>query len=278
MSFVLFMISISLTDIRLDSNKDTTAKMISLYPEIDGIDYIENLLFTWTNQERQKRGLKSLKMDKRLRIAARQHSNDMLRKKYLSHNSKDEINKTPLQRIYNSGLPVLAVGENIAESVGDMVPVLLKKEPDSLAKLVMKGWMNSPPHKKNILHPDYTHMGIGAVADGELHKVTQNFADESDFTVDSVLAEVNRKQYSVSFYMSSFVSGISVFDNGKPLEFDSVYIRSGRIDFPLKRDSSLHKVELCLKEEKFYRCGVRLFIHTAPPAGTIFQPLSSKYK
>lgn len=278
MPFLLLIAGISLTEIRVNSVLDTTAKMVSIYPEINGVDYIESLLFKWTNKERKKKGLPDLKFDKRLRIAARYHSNDMLKKKYLSHYSGDEVNKTPLQRIYNSGLPVLGVGENVAESVGSVVPELLKNRPDSLAKLVMKGWMDSPPHKKNILDPDFTHMGIGSVANGTLHKATQNFANEADFAVDSVLAKIEREKYLISFYMSSFVSGISVFDNGKRMHPDSVYIRSGRVNFSLNRDSSLHKVELCLKEEKFYRCGARLFIHTGSPVGTIFQSFSSNYK
>jgi uncharacterized protein YkwD len=278
MIFFVFITSISLTEIRVSTFSDTTARFVSIHPKIEGIDTIEALIFKLTNKEREKRGLKSLTLDKRLQVAARQHSNDMLMKRYLSHDSKDEFNKTPLQRIYNSGLPVLGIGENVAENIGSAVPLLLKTNPDSLVKLIMEGWMKSPLHKKNILDPDFTHMGVGAVAGGEMHKVTQNFADESDFAVDSVLAKVESKKYLVLFYLSSFVSGIGVFDNGKPLEEDSLYIHSGQIGVPIFRDSSLHKIELCLKEQKFYRCGVRLFVHTGPPLESIFQPSSLNYK
>jgi len=278
MPFLLFVVGASLAEIRINSLNDTVAKMVSIYPEIEGNDTIEVLILKLTNKERKIRGLKTLKLDKRLKIAARQHSNDMLKKKYLSHTSLLEINKTPLQRIYNSGLPVLGVGENVAENIGDAVSFLLKDNPDSLVKLVMRKWMESPSHRKNILNPDFSHVGVGSVANGKIHKVTQNFADEADFAVDSVLAEVDKEKYLLSFYMSSFVSGINVFDNGKPLDSDSVGIYSGRIGFHLKRDSSLHKVELCLKEEQFYLCGIRLFVHTGSPIETIFQPSSSSYK
>jgi uncharacterized protein YkwD len=278
MIFFVFITSVSLTDMRVSPFHDTTARFVSIHPEIEGIDTIETLILRLTNEERKKRGLESLALDKRLQVAARQHSKDMLRNQYLSHNSREEINKTPLQRIYNSGLPVLRVGENVAENIGGAVPSLLKNNPDSLVKLVMKGWMDSPGHRKNILNSDFTHIGVGSVASGEEHKVTQNFADESDFAVDSVVAKLQLKKYMVFFYLSSFVSGVGIFDNEKRVEEDSLYIHSGQIGVPLFRDSSLHKIELCLKEYTYYSCTGRLFVHTGPPLESFFQPSSSSYK
>lgn len=278
MPFILLVLSLSLTEIRVDASNDTIAKMISIYPEIKGNDSLEALIFRLTNKERKIRGLKTLKKDERLTIAARQHSNDMLRNNYLSHVSSSEINRTPLQRIYNSGLPVLAVGENVAENFGSSVSSLVRNDPDSLAEIVMKEWMESPSHRKNILSADFSHMGVGSVSVENVHKVTQNFADESDFAVDSILAKAEQDIYLFSFYLSSRVSDIRVFYDGKPIEDDSLHIYSGLIGLPLKKDASLHKIELCLKEDQFYRCGVRLFVHTGTPIETIIQPTSSSYK
>lgn len=278
MPFIVLLLSISLTELRVTDVNDTTAKMTSLYPEIDGDRNVESLLFILTNKERKKRGLEELKFDKRLRIAARQHSNDMLNRKYFSHNSGDKINETPLHRIYNSGLPVLVVGENLAENKGDLVSTLLKSNPDSLARVVIKKWMKSPAHKENILNPEFTHLGIGSVTYKNIQKITQNFAEEREFSVDSVLAKLNKKRYLISLYMNSDVSEISIFDNGELLEGDSVHIRLGKIFFPLGRNSGSHKIELCLKDEKIYRCGARLFIHTDSPLENIFQTFSSSYR
>ncbi|MEJ2306937.1 MAG: CAP domain-containing protein [candidate division WOR-3 bacterium] len=278
MPFFLLVLSVSLTKIQVNASNDTIARMISIYPEIEGNDSVEALIFKLTNKERKIRGLKALKKDKRLTMAARQHSSDMLKNKYLSHSSSSEINRTPLQRIYNSGLPVLAVGENVAENFGSSVPSLLRNNPDSLAQIVMKEWMDSPSHRKNILDPDFSHMGVGSVSDENVHKVTQNFADESDFAVDSIIAKAENDIYLILFYLSSRVSNVRVFYDGKPLEDDSVYVYSGLIGLPLKKDASLHKIELCLKEDQFYRCGVRVFVHTGIPIETIIQPTSSSYK
>ncbi len=279
MLFVIFVLSVSsMAEVRVDAFLDTTVKLVSLYPQMEGVDTLETLIFNLTNIERKKKGLRSLEFDYRLRIAARQHSNEMLEKNHLSHGSSTMLNKTMLQRIYNSGLPILKVGENIAEDVGDLIPFLFKSNLDSLAKRIVNGWMESPSHRKNILEPDFTHVGIGSVVRGETHKVTQNFADCSDFMIDSVVAEVDEGKYRLLFYMSSFLSDMRVFDDGDVLEEDSLYIHPGRIGVPLRRDSSLHKVELCLKEHQLYRCGVRLFVHTGNPIESIFQPSSAKYK
>jgi uncharacterized protein YkwD len=267
-----------MTQVRVDALLDTTAKLVSLYPEIEGVDTVEVMIFKLTNIEREKKGLKSLKLDYRLKVAARQHSDEMLRKNYLSHGSSNKLNKTAVQRIYNSGLPILRVGENVAENFGDQVPYLFKKDPDSIARTIVREWMQSPPHRKNILEPDFTHMGVGSAMKGERHKVTQNFADCSDFMVDSVLAKAEKGKYLLFFYISSLISDMRVFDDGDVLEEDSLYIYSGLIGIPLRRDSSLHKIELCVRDQQLYLCGLRLFVHTGPPIETIFQPSSASYK
>jgi uncharacterized protein YkwD len=276
MPFIIFVLSLSMAEIRVDAFLDTTVKLVSLYPEVEGVDTLESLIFELTNKERINKGLSSLKFDCRLKVAARQHSDEMLKGQYLSHNSSNVLNKTLSRRIYNSGLPILRVGENVAEDIGDLIPLLFGKDLDSLAARVIRGWMESPGHRKNILEPDFTHMGIGSVLEGETHKVTQNFADLSDFMVDSVLIEVDKGKYLLLFYMSSFISDVTVFDDGKPLEKDSLYLHSGLIGVPLKRDSKLHKVEFCLREEQIYRCGVKLFVHTGSSVESIFQPASYK--
>lgn len=278
MPLFIFILALTMTEVRVDVLLDTTAKLGPLYPEIEGVDSIEAMIFRLTNKERKKKGLKSLKLDYRLKVAARQHSDEMLKNNYMSHGSSSKLNKTSVQRIYNSGLPVLRVGENVAEDVGNLIPFLFKKNPDSLAKRIVKGWMDSPQHRKNILEPDFTHMGVGSAIRGETHKVTQDFADCSDFMVDSVVAKVEKEKYLLFFYISSLISNMRVFDDGNPIEENSLYIYSGQIGIPLRRDSSLHKIELCVKDEQLYRCGLRLFVHTGPPIETIFQPSSSSYK
>lgn len=85
-------------------------------------------------------------MDASLRMAARAHSSDMSLRNYFSHTSLD--GRTWLNRIYASGFVGYATGENIA--AGYTTP-----------GAVVKGWMSSPGHCRNILNPYSTLIGIG---------------------------------------------------------------------------------------------------------------------
>ena len=49
-----------------------------------------------------------------------------------------------------------------------------------LAQVIMSGWMNSPGHRKNILSPEYTHLGIGVITNNQEVKATQVFIGVAD--------------------------------------------------------------------------------------------------
>ena len=105
----------------------------------------EDRLVTIVNDERRKRGLAPLRNDDRLRRSARAHSDDMATRGYFSHNSPD--GKSPGERIREAGYPAPA-GENIAQGQ------------DHPTKAMM-AWMNSPPHRANIMHPAVRAIGVG---------------------------------------------------------------------------------------------------------------------
>ena len=46
------------------------------------------------------------------------------------------------------------------------------------ARLIVDGWMTSPGHRRNMLDPNYTHVGIGVAARGKDCYATQIFAQE----------------------------------------------------------------------------------------------------
>jgi uncharacterized protein YkwD len=108
------------------------------------------------NVERRKRGLRKLRLSRRLSKAARKHSRDMVRRDYFSHTSLsgasfvDRIRRTG----YLSGAMSWMVGENLAWGSGSR---------SSPAKTV-KAWMHSPGHRHNILTGRFVHIGVGIVA------------------------------------------------------------------------------------------------------------------
>lgn len=98
------------------------------------------------NAERSKRGLQTLASNWELSRVARYKSQDMINKNYFSHTSPTY--GSPFNMMENFGIRFSSAGENIA--YGQRTPAE-----------VMKGWMNSPGHRANILSPSYTHIGVG---------------------------------------------------------------------------------------------------------------------
>ncbi|WP_203248864.1 CAP domain-containing protein [Sporosarcina beigongshangi] len=115
-------------------------------PQDASISAIEKAVLDLTNAERQKAGLKPLQTDKNLMTSARQKSADMASKKYFSHTSPTY--GSPFDQMKANGVTYKAAAENIAMG-------------QRTAEEVVKGWMESPGHRQNILTPGYTHIGIG---------------------------------------------------------------------------------------------------------------------
>ncbi|WP_299093390.1 CAP domain-containing protein [uncultured Metabacillus sp.] len=104
-----------------------------------------------TNQERAKQGLPALKVDLELSKVAREKSADMQRNNYFSHTSPTY--GSPFDMMKKFGITYKTAGENIAK--GQRTP-----------QEVVNAWMNSEGHRKNILSSNYTHIGVGYVAEG----------------------------------------------------------------------------------------------------------------
>ena len=122
---------------------------------------IEQQVVNLVNAERAKAGLKPLKADWELARVARFKSEDMRDNRYFDHNSP--IYGTPFQMMKSFGINYRSAGENIAAG-------------QTTAESVMKAWMNSPGHKKNILSPNFTHIGVGYAKGGSYgHYWTQQF-------------------------------------------------------------------------------------------------------
>lgn len=98
------------------------------------------------NKERAKAGLKALKMNTQLSKVATLKSQDMAKNNYFDHNSPTY--GSPFDMMKRFGITYRTAGENIA--MGQTTP-----------EQVMKGWMNSPGHRANILKASFTEIGVG---------------------------------------------------------------------------------------------------------------------
>jgi uncharacterized protein YkwD len=107
------------------------------------------------NAERTSRGVGRLRMNARLGRAAAGHSRDMVARRYFQHDSAD--GKTMLDRIkaagYVRGNSVFTVGENIGWGSGSLAS----------PRALVRAWMNSPPHRANVLQGRFRELGVGLV-------------------------------------------------------------------------------------------------------------------
>ena len=160
-------------------------------PDLSGIAHPEELearILDLTNEERRKHGQPPLQMEETLRGIARGHGDDMIARNFFDHLNPDGL--APQDRIAARHRRLIGLtGENIWASSGPA-----PSDPAAVAREMMygeHGWMNSPPHRANILRPEYTHLGVGiSVRGGEL-RATQNFALIQALADNDIPAQVN---------------------------------------------------------------------------------------
>lgn len=112
------------------------------------------------NKERSSRGLKPVVFNSELSKVATIKSQDMIDKNYFDHNSPTY--GSPFEMMREFGVAYTSAGENIA--MGQKTP-----------QQVMNSWMNSDGHRKNILSPDFTELGVGIYSNGSSLYWTQMF-------------------------------------------------------------------------------------------------------
>lgn len=141
---------------------------------IESIDSsFEKEILELTNKERAKHGLQPLRWDESLSFAARYHAQDMATENYFEHDSYDRKNGRLRKSctIFNR-IEAFANYGYLAENISAG-----KTDPAD----VVKGWMDSEGHRKNILNKDMTLLGVGYY-EGDDSKYTsywvQNFGGE----------------------------------------------------------------------------------------------------
>lgn len=123
---------------------------------------LEQQMLQLVNSERKKKGLKPLVADEQLKIVARAHSSDMLKRGYFSHMTPE--GKDPFYRMKKAGVTYKQAGENLAYA-------------STLAK-AHTGLMNSPSHRAAILNKSFGRVGIGIIDGGKSGlMISQEFKD-----------------------------------------------------------------------------------------------------
>lgn len=106
---------------------------------------VESEALRLINVARADKGLHAVRLDLRLRRAARRHTGDMLRRGYFAHGAT-------AQRLARYVGGAGFVGETLAWGSGSY------RTPAS----TVQSWLDSPSHRALLLDPDFRYVGIGS--------------------------------------------------------------------------------------------------------------------
>jgi len=130
-----------------------TGFLFLMYPSAGEFASIaRNDILNLTNASRAEQGIGSLSLNEKLNQAAMLKAQNMLANDYFAHTAPDGTK--PWAFLKQADYGYVAAGENLAMDFTE-------------ASSVHAAFMKSDSHKKNIMNPKYTEMGI-AVLDGEL--------------------------------------------------------------------------------------------------------------
>ncbi len=137
-----------------------------------GTARVEQSVHCLINQRRADAGLGPVRLNPKLGQAAARHSNDMVQTGFFAHTSPGGA--TFIDRIattgYMRGARSWLVGENLVWGSGGL----------STPASMVGAWMNSPPHRSNLLRSRFREIGLSAARGTPI-----SAADENGVTVSS---------------------------------------------------------------------------------------------
>ena len=140
------------------SGQVSTAQRVTRMPTL------EERVLDAINELRRDHGLPELRLNSKLAATAREHSLSMAQNGFFRHSSLG--GSAFWSRVESKyGGPRWRVGEN-----------LVWASPRLSAKQAIGMWMNSPPHRANLLAPIWREIGLGAVHSDAAPGVYQGLA------------------------------------------------------------------------------------------------------
>ncbi len=155
---ILSLIAVAATWTLVASGSASAADCGPVNTEITGLGeaQMETSITCLINDERTSYGLQPVTTNSDLDQAAMSHSNEMIDESYFEHTSPAGL--TFMDRIestgYMQGARTWTVGENLVWGTG----------PLSTPQALVTAWMNSPPHRENLLRPTFRELGVAALA------------------------------------------------------------------------------------------------------------------
>ncbi len=148
---------------------------------------LDRAVLNYTNIARCQQGLRPLQDDGALTRTAQGHSRDMVARRFFSHTSPVPQKRKMVDRLKLENVRFQTAAENIATAKrlemdagvplyplgGQRCRFSLSPEGrplrfhtyDSLARELVRRWMDSPGHRQNILNPKYSRHGAAGAID-----------------------------------------------------------------------------------------------------------------
>ena len=183
------------------------------------------------NVERARAGLAALPVDARLVRSAAAHAGAMVESRFFAHKgpSEPELGARGASAGYTGGM-----GENIGYGIGKL----------ATASAMVDAWMNSPPHRENILDPRWRGIGMSVIASSPTGPPTPgasyvtNFGSEDASGSPAAAASPPAPTIRVSVSPSSFpaaASGPPSSPNGPGARVSYVLAKPANVVFTVQR-------------------------------------------
>jgi uncharacterized protein YkwD len=128
--------------------------LATMAPRQASLGDLRESMLCLVNRVREHYGLDELSDNTQLRRSATGHSIDMVEHRYFSHDGPagSTVDSRVTRAGYLARVSAYFVGENIGGGVGRGLGSPLA---------VFRAWMHSPPHRENILDPEFHDLGVG---------------------------------------------------------------------------------------------------------------------
>jgi uncharacterized protein YkwD len=137
-------------------------------PNSISIEKVQRSTLCLLNKQRRIHRVHRVSENHRLDLASVRHAQDMARRDYFEHG--DFVGRIKHTN-YLSGAGSWTVGENIAWGSGSY----------ATPKAIVHMWMNSPPHRANILSSSFHEIGIGIARGAPVSGTSDGATYATDF-------------------------------------------------------------------------------------------------
>jgi uncharacterized protein YkwD len=138
------------------------------------LDIATKATFCLVNVQRTTHGLRALRDNSRIDKAAASHSKDMVARSYFDHVTPagaDPVTRLSRVHYITNSLLSWSIGEDLGWGSGT----------EATPRAIVQAWMDSPPHRANILRTSFRDAGVGVAYGAPQHVLLPGATYTIDF-------------------------------------------------------------------------------------------------